>query len=111
MQPHLLHQSFQADMRRNALQIFYFADEVARPFAFISDSSRATVSGNGSPAGLRTPGTPTPFARSSAVRPFASFACRSAPFSARNFTNGGEAAFCAAPCSAVWCGTADGLGT
>ena len=56
--------------------------------AAISDSSRATVSGNGSPAVCRTPGTPTPFARSSGVRPFASFACTSAPLSARNFTKG-----------------------
>ena len=69
-------------------------------FAAISDSSSATVSGNGSRDACCTPATPTPFARSSAVRPFASFACRSAPCSARNFTNGVKPRS-AAPCSAV----------
>ena len=46
----------------------------------------------------------------SAVRPLASFACRSAPCSARSFTNGVKPCS-AAPCSAAWCGRADGLGT
>ena len=68
--------------------------------AAISDSISLTVSGCGSPAACRIPGTPTPFARSSGVRSLASFACRSAPCSARNFTIGVRPR-CAAPCSAV----------
>src|SRR5688500_15552824 len=68
--------------------------------AAINDSISLTVSGCGSPAACRTPGTPIPFARSSGVRSLASFACRSAPCSARNFTNGVKPR-CAAPCSAV----------
>src|SRR3989441_7708253 len=89
---------------------FYLGDDTGMPFPAIRDSSRATVSGNGSGAGPRTPARPAPRARSRAVLPSASFARRSAPFSARNFTKAVKP-LSAAPCNAVWCGTANGLGT
>src|SRR5688572_8466570 len=80
------------------------------PLAAISDSIALAVSGCPSPAAWRTPLTPTPLARSSAVRPAASLAVRSAPCSTRNFTKGVNPR-CAAPCNAVWSGTAVAVGT
>src|SRR5687767_1165097 len=67
-------------------------------FAASSDSISLAVSGNDS--ACPRPLVPVPFARSSGVRPLASFAVRSAPFSARNFTNAVKPR-CAAPWIAV----------
>ena len=63
----------------------HFEGAVGIPFAAMRDWSSTTVSGNDS--ACPRPAGPVPRASSSAVRPFASFACRSAPFSARNFTS------------------------
>ena len=74
--------------------------------AFIKDSSSATVFGNAS-APPRTP--PAPRATSRGVRPLASLAVRSAPLATRNSMNLSKPCS-AAPCRAVWFGTAFALG-
>src|SRR5262245_27325355 len=85
---HLLSLATERSGHRPPLQtvLCYLVAGTGMPFAAIKDSSSATVSGNGSPAPPRTPPRPTPRAISSGVLPSASFTCKSAPFSARNFT-------------------------
>ena len=78
----------------------------AIPFAFINDSSNATVLGN---ASAPPRGPPAPRAVSRGVRPLASFAVRSAPFATRNSMNLSKPCS-AAPCSAVRLGTTLALG-